>query len=89
MKERKLAEEVRKLQLANDQKAGKLIERTRVVETFQRIASRIAQARTRSEAQDPIKLVGKDITDIREGVREIWDAVGQAMLECGKEWAGK
>lgn len=85
-KRRKTVEEVRKLSIANDAKEGLLCRRGQVAEAFQRIASRITEARTQSETRDPLKLVGKDLHGMREGVRSIWDEVGKALAQGAKEF---
>lgn len=85
-KRRKTVEEVRKLSIANDAKEGLLCRRSQVAEAFQRIASRITEARTQSETRDPLKLVGKDLHGMREGIRSIWDEVGKALSQSAKEF---
>jgi hypothetical protein len=86
MKDRKLAEEVRKLRIANDAKEGVLIRRDSVVAAFGRIASRLASIRTTSESQDPPRIVGKDLHEVRAEIRKIWDAVGASLALCSEEF---
>lgn len=86
LKEQKTAEEIRKLRLANDAKAGLLVAKADVAAAYQRVAARIAHARTESENRDPLRLVGRDLPEMREGVRELWDKVGQALADCFVEW---
>lgn len=86
LKDQKLQEQIRQLKLLNDRKAGTLIERAFVAAAYGRIASRIAEARTQSESQAPVRMVGKDIAQLREEVRRIWDAVGQTLASCASEF---
>lgn len=86
LKDQKLQEQIRQLKLLNDRKAGTLIERSFVAAAFGRIASRLAEARTQSESQAPVRMVGKDIAELREEVRRIWDAVGQTLASCASEF---
>lgn len=86
LKDQKLKEQIRQLRLLNDRKAGTLIERSSVVASFGRIASRLAEARTQSESQAPVRMVGKDIAGLREEVRKLWDDVGRVMASCAQEF---
>lgn len=86
LKDQKLQEQIRQLKLLNDRKAGTLIERATVVASFGRIASRLAEARTQSESQAPVRMVGKDIAELREEVRRIWDDVGRTLALCAVEF---
>lgn len=86
LKDQKLQEQIRQLKLLNDRKAGTLIERASVVASFGRIASRLAEARTQSESQAPVRMVGKDIAELREEVRRIWDDVGRVLASCAVEF---
>jgi len=86
LKDQKLQEQIRQLKLLNDRKAGTLIERAAVVASFGRIASRLAEARTQSESQAPVRMVGKDIAELREEVRRIWDDVGRTLASCAVEF---
>ena len=86
LKDQKLAEQVRQLKIANDAKEGVLIRRDIVVAAFGRIASRIASIRTTSESQDPPRIVGKDLHEVRAEVRKIWDAVGMCLASCSEEF---
>ncbi len=88
LKDQKLKEQIRQLKLLNDRKAGTLIERSSVVASFGRIASRLAEARTQSESQAPVRMVGKDIAELREEVRRIWDDVGRTLASCAVEFQG-
>lgn len=86
LKDQKLAEQVRQLKIANDAKEGVLIRRDLMVAAFGRIYSRIASIRTTSESQDPPRIVGKDLHEVRAEVRKIWDAVGTCLASCGEEF---
>lgn len=86
LKDQKLQEQIRQLKLQNDRKAGTLVERAFVVASFGRIASRLAEARTQSESQAPVRMVGKDIAELREEVRRIWDEIGKVMASCAVEF---
>lgn len=86
LKDQKLKEQIRQLRLLNDRKAGTLIERSSVVASFGRIASRLAEARTQSESQAPVRMVGKDIAGLREEVRKLWDDIGRVMASCAQEF---
>jgi hypothetical protein len=86
LKDQKLQEQIRQLKLLNDRKAGTLCERASVVASFGRISSRIAEARTQSESQAPVRMVGKDIAELREEVRRIWDDVGRVLASCASEF---
>jgi phage-related tail fiber protein len=89
LKDQKLQEQIRQLKLLNDRKAGTLCERASVVASFGRIASRLAEARAQSESQAPVRMVGKDIAELREEVRRIWDDVGKVLAACASEFGGK
>ena len=86
LKDQKLQEHIRQLQIANDMKAGKLVARAFVAAAIARAQSRIAQARVESEAQDPLSLEGKDRAGLREGVAKIWDKVGTALAACAEDF---
>lgn len=73
-----------RLKLENEK--GILIRRDLVVAAFGRIASRIASIRTTSESQDPPRIVGKDLHEVRAEVRKIWDAVGVCLASCSEEF---
>ena len=89
LKDQKLQEQIRQLKLINDRKAGTLVERSLVAGAFGRIASKIAEARTQSESQAPLRMVGKDVAEIREEVRKVWDAIGQVLASCAVEFEEK
>lgn len=89
LKDQKLQEQIRQLKLLNDRKAGTLCERASVVASFGRISSRIAEARTQSESQAPVRMVGKDIAELREEVRRIWDDVGRVLASCASEFQNR
>jgi hypothetical protein len=89
LKDQKLQEQIRQLKLINDRKAGTLVERSLVAGAFGRIASRIAEARTQSESQAPLRMVGKDVAEIREEVRKVWDAIGHVLASCAVEFEEK
>ena len=86
LKDQKLAEQVRQLKIANDAREGVLIRRDSVVSAFARIASRLASIRTTSESQDPPRIVGKDLHEVRAEIRKIWDAVGASLASCSEEF---
>jgi len=86
LKDQKLAEQVRQLKIANDAREGVLIRRDSVVSAFARIASRLASIRTTSESQDPPRIVGKDLHEVRAEIRKIWDAVGVCLASCSEEF---
>ena len=86
LQSRKLEEQIRKLKLENDQKDGRLINRSDVVETIARIGSRWASIRTHEESQAPIQLIGKTIPEIREYVRDLFDRIGSVFKQAGEEW---
>jgi hypothetical protein len=88
LKDQKLREEVRKLKLANDVKEGKLVERSRVVASWQRASKAIVSAlRQRLENEYPTGVAGLEpaqarvygkrlvdlcISDIRAAA-DVWD----------------
>jgi len=86
LKDQKLQEQIRQLKLVNDLKASKLVARDHVQASFLRAHSRIMQARTESEAQDPLSLVGKDLAAMREGIAKVWDKVGIALAACAEDF---
>jgi hypothetical protein len=86
LKDQKLKEQIRQLKLQNDKKAGTLVEKTKMVSVMAAISSRIAEARTQSESQAPVRMVGKDIAELREEVRRIWDDVGRVLASCASEF---
>lgn len=75
LKEQKLKEEVRKLQLANDVKAGRLIERAKVAEMMRGASGRLSTYRARSEAEHPSRIPDGDIASKRRVIQEIWTEV--------------
>lgn len=81
-KEQKTREEVRKLKLANDLKEGKLITRAWVVERFNRAAGELNAARSKSEAEDPLKFsaAAGDVSGCRTILRGIW---GDIFVKVG------
>ena len=85
-KRRKTVEEVRKLTIVNDAKEGLLCRRAQVAEAMHRCHARITDARIQSETRDPLKLVGKDLPGMRDGVRGIWDVVLENLLRLAKEF---
>lgn len=85
-KRRKTVEEVRKLSIANDAKEGLLCRKSQVAEAMLRCHARITEARIQSETRDPLKLVGKDLPGMRDGVRGIWDVVLGNLLKLAKEF---
>ena len=89
LKDQKLQEQIRQLKLINDRKAGTLVERSLVAGAFGRIASKIAEARTQSESQAPLRMVGKDVAEIREEVRKVWDSIGHVLASCAVEFEQK
>jgi hypothetical protein len=89
LKDQKLQEQIRQLKLINDRKAGTLVERSLVAGAFGRIASKIAEARTQSESQAPLRMVGKDVAEIREEVRKVWDTIGHVLASCAVEFEEK
>lgn len=73
----KLQEEIRKLKLANEQKAGRLVERAWVAEKMQRCAGDLNKMRAKWEAEAPVKLAaaGDDVAKNREALRPCFDEI--------------
>jgi len=86
LKDQKLQEQIRQLKLINDRKAGTLCERASVVASFGRISSRIAEARTQSESQAPVRMVGKTSPSCARRSAESWDDVGRVLASCASEF---
>lgn len=88
LKEQKTAEEVRKLKIANDLKAGRLIERSWVNERFQKLGGEINAIRSKSEAEDAMRFgeAAGDIAKCRTVLRGIWDEIFTRFGEAGKHF---
>jgi len=87
-KEEKLAEEIRKLKIANDAKEGALISRAWVAERIQRAAGELNAARTKSEAEHPMRFAAAagDVAATRTIVRGIWDDIFNALHSLGSHF---
>lgn len=81
LKSRELAEKVRKLQLANDAKECRLIERAWMAERVHAAAGKIDAFRVKSEAEHPLLFAaaGDDVVKCREVLRKIWDEIAIAL----------
>lgn len=88
LKEQKIAEEIRKLRLANDQKEGRLVEIAWVHERFQRLGGEIHNIRAVSEAEDPLRFAaaGNDVALCRTHVRSMWDGILQRFQDTQKHF---
>lgn len=88
LREQKLAEEIRKLRLANDARAGTLVEIAWVHERFQRLGGEIHGIRAMSEAEDPLRFAATngDVALCRTHVRAIWDKILAQFQETAKHF---
>jgi hypothetical protein len=86
LKNKKTAEEIRKLKLANDLKEGRLIERAWMAERIHAAAGRVDAYRLKSEAEHPLLFAAcgdnVDVPKCREVVRRIWDEIAAAMNDA-------
>lgn len=78
LREQKLEQEIRKLTLANDQRAGTLIERAWVAERMARTCSAWNGDRIRFEQQAPVAL--------RSAARDLTSKVGERLAALAKEF---
>lgn len=87
-KEQKLLEEIRKLKIANDSKEGALVARAWVAERIQRAAGELNAARTKSEAEHPMRFAAAagDVAGCRTIVRGIWDDIFTALQSLSKHF---
>ena len=87
-RDKKLDEEIRKLRMANDTKAGTLIQRAFVVQRIQRAAGEINAYRLRSETEHPklFAATNGDIALCRTRVRQIWDEIMRAFGNLAKHF---
>jgi len=84
----KLNEEVRKLRLANDLKAGLLVQRSTVAAAHAAMASEWNTTRCRLESEWPVKLVGiDDVNAARAQVRAMMTEVGKVLRGIGHHLA--
>ena len=87
MKEQKLAEEVRKLKLVNDQREGRLVDRAWVSEQIMRMAAKLNDARLRSEEEDPVRFSefcpGANVVACRTILRGIWTQIMKDIAALG------
>lgn len=88
LKEQKTAEEVRKLKIANDLKAGRLVERAWVNERFQKLGGEINAIRSKSEAEDAMRFAeaAGDPAKCRTVLRSIWDRILIQFVSTGKHF---
>jgi hypothetical protein len=87
-KEAEVAERVRKLKLANDEREGLLIRRAWVIERFARAAGEINALRGRSETEHAkaFAALAGDVPACREQVRRLWDDIMTILQGAGKHF---
>lgn len=87
LRSQKLTEEIRRLRIANDAKAGKLVARMDVVATHDRI---LARARVDLERvlvhEMPTAVAGADVPTARMLGRRYADMAIAALAACAEEW---
>ena len=87
LKDQKLAEEIRKLRIANDAKERKLVSRDTVVQTF---AAFSTQARTlldqKLENEYPAAVAGMDIPQARIFGKRLNDSICAEIRKLVLEW---
>lgn len=90
LKSRKMLAECVKVEMANEQKAGRLIERAWMAERIQNMAGEINGLRVKSEAEHPLKFAQAegDVPKCREIVRAIWDEILAGLQGLSKSFAG-
>lgn len=85
-KDEKLLEEIRKLRLANDAKAGRLVERAWVVERIHRLGGEVNAVRAKSEAEHPLRFAAAagDVAKCRTVLRSVWDDILRSIAVLRK-----
>ncbi|HTJ77694.1 MAG TPA: hypothetical protein VL357_01740 [Rariglobus sp.] len=90
LREQKLAQEVRRLTIANDAKQRELVSRAWVVERFQRAGGELHTLRAKSEAEHPLLFAaacpGADVAACRTILRGIWTDVFKLIDGMGKHF---
>jgi hypothetical protein len=87
LRDQKLKEEIRKLRIQNDAKAGKLVARSEVIETHDRILSRMRGDLERILVHElPVACAGQDVATARIVCRRYADMAVAAMQQCAEEW---
>ena len=79
LKERKLEEEVRRLQIQNDRAAGVLVPRSSVAESMARCCAAWNKARLKYEQEAPAQL--------RTDAKRLTTSIGEELQRLAKEWA--
>ena len=80
----KVREEVRRLKLANDMKAGTVIDRAVVAQALGKLCAEWNAIRTRAEAEAPAKMAGLEPDQCRVVFRGVMDDIGRAFAECAR-----
>lgn len=90
LRDQKLAQEVRRLRMANDEKEVRLVARSWVIERFQLAGGELNTHRMKSEAEHPLLFSaacpGADVAACRSIVRKIWHEVFAMMEGMGKHF---
>lgn len=88
VKEQIQVEKLREIRMKNDVKAGTLVQKSWVVERWQRCAGEINGIRARSEAEDPLLYAATngDVNQCRSVTRAMWDRSMKAFQDCGKHF---
>ena len=83
----KLTEEVRKLRLVNDQKAGLIVYKSDVRASFQACAAKLNQYRGQTESQLAFKFAGiTDTNDMRVELKKLWDEIFNVLHSSSDQW---
>lgn len=84
----KLNEQVRKLKLANDEVAGRLIDRDKVAAALASCCADWNVARVRFEAEAPAEMARLEADACRVVVRRMMDEVGRVLAGCARHFGG-
>ena len=83
-KRRKAWAEFRRIDMANQERAGKLIDRSTVANAMSAMCARWNAERVRFEAEGPAKMAGKEADECRVVVREFTSEIGDALASCAE-----
>ena len=90
LREQKLAQEIRRLSIANDSKERALVGRAWVLERFQRAGGELHTLRAKSEAEHPLLFAascpGADVSACRTILRGIWSEVFGLIEGIGRHF---
>jgi hypothetical protein len=89
LKDQKLNEEIRKLKIANDNKEGRLIDRSKGLEVLGRMAERMRKALEQKLCNEyPSQVVSLEVPQARVFGKRLFDAVMVDFQGACEEWRG-